>query len=437
MVDYDYEKNSKRLLFTILPILLILIGISVYFFFSDMSLEVRQSWGISPPPGKINILVLGVDERADDIGRSDTTFVVTIDAASRQVTVLSIPRDTRVKIAGHGWGKINHAYAFGQQKLSKDTVEKLLGIHINYTVVVNFPGFIHMVDYLGGVKVDVDRSMYYEDPYNDIGGLVIDLHPGLQHLNGEKAIQYVRYRDGDGDIGRITRQQKFLQAVFEELKKPETVANLPDIIKELAATVRTDMTSNFMLKLADVMKDAASIQLRMETVTGTPVYIQDASYLVPDIYRLREQVAQIQGLSINEQYSSETKRLANEYEQSVPRDLKTAEQPLQSQSSKTSKQEQGTSSKPHVYIVNASGQNSAGLKMSSILKEHGFVVAGINHSGVIRKNTAIVLHVQDSSMVNKLSGLPFKYLLQINNAQKDAHATVIIGQDFNTTKSRL
>ena len=163
---------------------------------------------------KINILVLGVDARDDDVGRSDTTFVVTIDTIARRITMLSIPRDSRVKIDGHGWDKINHAYAYGGSKLSKSVVEKLLGIPIEYTVVMNFQGFVRMIDALGGVTIAVDKRMYYSDPYDDDRGLYIDLHPGVQKLNGKAAIEYVRYRDEEGDIGRVARQQKFLTALL-------------------------------------------------------------------------------------------------------------------------------------------------------------------------------------------------------------------------------
>ena len=128
--------------------------------------------------------------------------------------MLSIPRDSRVKIDGHGWDKINHAYAYGGSKLSKSVVEKLLGIPIEYTVVMNFQGFVRMIDALGGVTIDVEKRMYYSDPYDDDRGLYIDLHPGVQKLNGKAAIEYVRYRDEEGDIGRVARQQKFLTALL-------------------------------------------------------------------------------------------------------------------------------------------------------------------------------------------------------------------------------
>jgi len=130
-------------------------------------------------------------------------FVATIDEATKSVSLLSVPRDTRVKIPGHGWDKINHAYANGGSQLSQKAVENLLGIPIDYYVTIDFAGFYKIVDAVGGVDVDVEKRMYYEDPYDE---LVIDIQPGMQHMNGKTAIQYVRYRDSEGDIGRIERQ---------------------------------------------------------------------------------------------------------------------------------------------------------------------------------------------------------------------------------------
>jgi LCP family protein required for cell wall assembly len=274
---------------------------------------------------RINILVLGVDAREEDVGRSDTAFVVTIDTNAKKVTMLSIPRDSRVKIDGHGWDKINHAYAFGGSKLSKSSVENLLGIPIDYTVVMNFQGFVRMIDALGGVTIDVDKRMYYSDPYDDDGGLYIDLHPGVQKLNGKLAIEYVRYRDEEGDIGRVSRQQKFLKALLQEFAKPQLITKLPELIKEFAAAVKTDMPTKEMVKLIPLINEAAKSGLHTEWVSGTPCWIQDVSYWLPNIKELRAKVAEIQGITVDGRYTQGTERLEREYASSVPREIKITE----------------------------------------------------------------------------------------------------------------
>ena len=155
----------------------------------------------------VHVMILGVDQRADDVGRSDTLMVATLDKDSGKGALLSVPRDTRVAIEGHGYDKVNHAYAFGGHELSQKTVEQLLGVPMDHYIIINTSAFERIIDALGGVDIKVEKRMHYEDPWDDHGGLVIDLYPGEQHMDGKKAIQYVRYRDGEGDIGRIGRQQ--------------------------------------------------------------------------------------------------------------------------------------------------------------------------------------------------------------------------------------
>ena len=271
---------------------------------------------------RINILVLGVDERADDVGRSDTSFVVTLDTEAKKITVLSIPRDSRVKIAGHGWDKFNHAFAFGGLPLSKSTAENLLGVSIHYTVTIDFKGFMRMIDALGGITIDVEKRMRYSDPYDDDGGLVIDLYPGVQRLSGKEAIKYVRYRDEEGDIGRVARQQKFLKALLKELASPQTVVRLPELAKEFYGAVKTDMPLSKILKLLPAVQEAASFGLATATVPGAPLWIKEVSYWQPNITELRLKVAQIQGFTNDESYMKKSEQLAREYKQAIPADAK-------------------------------------------------------------------------------------------------------------------
>jgi len=352
---------------------------------------------------KINILILGVDTRDDDVGRSDTTFIVTIDTIGKRITMLSIPRDSRVKIDGHGWDKINHAYAFGGSKLSKSAVENLLGISLDYTVVMNLQGFVRMIDALGGVTIDVDKRMYYSDPYDDDGGLYIDLHPGVQKLTGKTAIEYVRYRDEEGDIGRVARQQKFLKALLQEFSKPQLIAKLPDLIKEFAVAVRTDMPTKEMVMLIPIINDAAKVGLHTEWLSGTPCWIQDVSYWLPDIKELRYKVAQIQDIAVDEHYTQVTNRLAAEYANSVPREIKVAESPpvikksanLDKQTTDSSKTIAATistttipvSNKPKPNSIPANGQIISDPKITKDTNSQSVEVPGDN-TVVVHKNTA-------------------------------------------------
>ena len=169
------------------------------------------------------IMLMGVDRRADDVGRSDTLMVVAIDEDDNRAALLSVPRDTRVAITGHGYDKINHAYAFGGRELTQKIIEQFLGVPIHHYVLIDTRAFERIIDAVGGVDINVEKRMFYEDPWDDNGGLVIDLYPGEQHLDGYGAEQYVRYRDGEGDLGRIRRQQKFMGALAGDCRKGQHV----------------------------------------------------------------------------------------------------------------------------------------------------------------------------------------------------------------------
>ena len=143
------------------------------------------------------VLIMGVDEREDDFGRSDTIMVAQLDSTNDRLALLSIPRDTRVLIRG-GYDKINAAYAYGGISLAKQTVEDFLDLEIDHYVIFNTSGLIKMLDAMGGIDIDVEKRMFYEDPWDDNGGLYIDLRPGLQHMDGKTAMTYVRFRDWEG-----------------------------------------------------------------------------------------------------------------------------------------------------------------------------------------------------------------------------------------------
>ena len=109
---------------------------------------------------------------------------------------------------------------------------------VDYYVIIDIRAFERIIDALDGIDIDVEKRMYYEDPWDDDGGLVIDIYPGMQHMTGRKAIQYVRYRDMEGDIGRIRRQQKFMRAVLEKAASPGILPKLPQIIEEVRESVK-------------------------------------------------------------------------------------------------------------------------------------------------------------------------------------------------------
>ncbi|MFA4858113.1 MAG: LCP family protein [Candidatus Margulisiibacteriota bacterium] len=230
--------------------------------------------------GESNLLVLGIDE-ADAIHRSDTIMVVHLNPTERKAYVVSIPRDTLVVIPGRGLDKINHAFAFGGVKLTKQTVENFLGIDIQNYVTVNIRGLANIVDNLGGITVNVDKRMYYIDY---AGGLYIDLWPGTQRLNGKNAVAYVRFRhDGEGDFGRMRRQQQFLSAIATELMNRNNLLKSPRLFLQLLSMLDSNLSSRQMLGTALAIRGAYECsQVQMTSIPGQDEIINGIYYYKPN-----------------------------------------------------------------------------------------------------------------------------------------------------------
>ena len=268
---------------------------------------------------KTTVMILGVDERDDDVGRSDTLMLATVDPKQKQVSLLSIPRDTRTLIQG-SYDKINSAYAYGGWKLTRDVVEDLLDTPVDHYVLVNTRSFPRVIDAIGGIDLYVESRMYYVDEWDDAvpGGLVIDLYPGMQHMDGVTAMSYVRYRDEEGDIGRIARQQRFMRAVMEKVTSPAIVTRLPAVIRECMGAVETDLSFRQILELAGSIKEAQGNGLRAEMLPGRPLYIDEVSYWVPDLTETRTRLASTLGITMSQKARAEMEREQREYEASIP-----------------------------------------------------------------------------------------------------------------------
>lgn len=239
---------------------------------------------------RINVLVLGTDTDDPEEGRSDSIMVFNIDLKNKMVNVLSIPRDSRVSVPGYrNQTKINHAYAYGGIDLTKQTVEDLLGIPIDYYAVTSFDGFEGIVDTLGGIYVDVPIRM----KTNKGGG--IDLQPGYQLLDGHQLLGFVRYRgDAGGDIARAGRQQLALKLIYQELTDPANVTKLPAVITQLMDMVSTDLTYNELLALINHFKHVdLATAFHNETLGGGSQTIDGVSYWLLDDEQMADAVQRL------------------------------------------------------------------------------------------------------------------------------------------------
>lgn len=326
------RKKKKSRFWTWLLVLLCFVGAAVAgAMFASSSLLDKTAGdaveeGLLTAKDKSTIMIMGVDAREDDVGRSDTLMIAAVDPKRNQASLLSVPRDTRVKIPGHSWDKINAAYAYGSaksgilggEKLAQRTVEDFLGVNIDHYVVIDTHAFQKIIDAIGGIDIDVEKRMYYEDPWDDDGGLVIDLKPGMQHMNGKTAVTYVRYRDEEGDIGRIKRQQKFMKACMDKVTSPAIIPKLPTVIKDVIGSVKTDLSFRQLLEFAGTLKEAQKNGLKTEMVPGRPLYISGVSYWIPDVEKLRTTLAETLGIQLSPSARHRLEQAAQEYERSIP-----------------------------------------------------------------------------------------------------------------------
>ncbi len=239
-----------------------------------------------------NILIVGVDSngKASDPfkgTRSDTMILVNLDPASHSVNAISIPRDSKVYLAGdYGVQKINAAHALGGIDLTVKTVEETLGIKINKYVVINNEGVKKLVDALGGVPVYIEKDMYYND---NSGGLHINLSKGLHVLNGEQVEGYLRFRkDGLGDIGRTSRQQWFVKAVLEKLQSPSVISKIPEVLNIASTYVKTNLSLYEMSHIAAALRNINMSDVEFATLPGSPSKKGYISYWILDPEKTQE-----------------------------------------------------------------------------------------------------------------------------------------------------
>lgn len=228
-----------------------------------------------------SVVLLGVDQRENDRGRSDSIIVMAVNPNTNSVKMLSIPRDTQTEIIGKGKvDKINHAYAFGGIDMSLKTIEHFLNIPIDYYIQINMEGFKDIVDSVGGVTVQNDIDFTEDGTHFTKGQL---------KLNGEKALTYARMRHEDprGDFGRQQRQRQIIQAVINEGASLNSLTNYGDIFKALGNNVKTNLDFNEMVTIQGKYKSASN-SIEQVQVNAQGTMINGVSYqLISDQEKAR------------------------------------------------------------------------------------------------------------------------------------------------------
>lgn len=358
----------------------------------------RGSQGLPVAAGvkdeRLLFLFLGTDEKLEANSRADTIMVISIDSKTGEVGVVSIPRDTRVWIqARQRWERINAAYAHGGAKMTMEAVSHLLGVPVNYYVHTDFQGFKEMVDLLGGVEINVAKRMLYTDKAQ---GLEIDLYPGRQILTGEKALQYVRYRDRLGDVslvdpfneqydGRVERQRQFLEALATKALSPASLIKIPQLIAQTFRIVDTNLPWEKVLNLSLSLSKFSTDHVKTAVLPGDSQVVNGAWYWI-----------------VNE---PKAKPLIDTIILGKPEPLK-------------------------LVILNGNGRAGVAQEVADLLHNFGYTV--MSHGNAEHFNyatTSIVVSSKDSERVKPLAEYLGASIQVADSAAQEV--TVIIGKDFS------
>jgi LCP family protein required for cell wall assembly len=242
---------------------------------------------------EILFLLLGVD--AEDVKeskgkRTDTMMLTKVNFDTGDVSILSIPRDTRVMIDGKP-DKINHAHVYGGVESTMDTVRDFLGIDLDYYVKIDYNIVKEVVDAIGGVRVDVPFDMKYKEYDPSVPPLNIDIKKGEQQLlDGKNAHDFLRFRNNnamtvgykDGDIGRIKAQQYFMKELIKQTLKTKNLLKLPKLVETYFSNVETNISLGTALKAASSVKKINVDNIKTDTIPGDGEYIKNVSYWIYD-----------------------------------------------------------------------------------------------------------------------------------------------------------
>ena len=231
-------------------------------------------------PNKLNILLIGTDLVGNTGGhRSDTMMIVQFDKITKKSAILSIPRDTYIKIPGRGYDKAGHAYAYGGARLLKQTLEGYLDIHIDHYAQVGMEGFGTIIDVLGGIPVEVKHDMVHS-----IEGHTI-FKKGSYHMNGTQVLDYVRARHlttGGSDFGRIKRQQEVMVIIFKQIRNNFSLNRTLNVMEAIAPYLRTDVGASTVMSNWSNFTSVNPATIELKTLQGTNfVYNRTYFYRVP------------------------------------------------------------------------------------------------------------------------------------------------------------
>jgi len=386
----------------------------------------------------VNILAFGVDD-TKGVQRADTIVLFHLDPDRHRIGALSIPRDTRVEVPGHGVTKINHAYAYGGVSLLRKSISQFLGVPVHYYVRFNLEGVSKIIDEIGGINMNVEKNMLYRD---EAGDLYIDLKKGVQDLNGKQAVEYLRFRhDNEGDIGRIHRQQKFMQAVAQKVTQTGRLLELPGIIRRVSGMVETDLNTREMVNFAVQFQDTiVRGSIDKATVPGDVGLISGVSYWKADITRL-DKIMENVIMGIHQTASVNTKVKTVDQQAS----LENRRQITLKEATRLDTPVQNIYETAHlkmsVEILNGYGAPSVAFDAAAYFKSWGAKVNRVHNAGSFSYGETLIVDwkgdVNKTVTVAKLLGLDPSRIIVYDRPTKALDITIVLGSDWPNIKSKL
>lgn len=391
---------------------------------------------------RVNILLLGIDRRPNEqYSRTDTMILVTIDPENKTAGMLSIPRDTWLEIPGYYESRINTAYYLGEKDnypgggpaLAMKTVQYNFGVPVHFYVEVDFNGFRQIVDTLGGLDINVPKTLNDPTfPSENYGYDPFYIEAGQQHLDGVTALKYARTRHVDTDFGRAQRQQQVLMAIKDKALQLNLLPKVPELWTTMAGTVQTDLQLVDILELANIAPDITHDKIENIVLDGnyTVNYITDAGAMV--LLPLREKIQPV----IDRMFAEVT---ANEPSQAeiiavqAAQATQTAElQAQQQQREDLRAQLEAEGAK--IVIQNGTATEGLDAQTALFLKDQGFDIAQFGAADTTDYPRTVIVSYTDKeytlgTLVNFFNVAP-ENVRRSSNPQSDVDIRVIVGADF-------
>jgi polyisoprenyl-teichoic acid--peptidoglycan teichoic acid transferase len=419
-VERDRRRGrTKKVVFVVLIVILVLIlagAAAVYAYAKHLETTMHQTivqkkeldtvLTKAKTMDPFNILILGADYRpGDTVYRTDSMMVAHVDPKAKKIWMLSIPRDTRVVIPGHGAVKINAAHYYGGATGSVKAVERFTGLTINHYLEVNFQGFTKAVDALGGVWVNVPVTINDTQADRTPHNTASHIDAGYQLLDGPHSLTFVRARHqfADQDFARMKDQQIFFKALADQVAKVDNVAKLPGVISAVAPYITTDMSLVDMIQLAQALKGAGSKNVYTSTAMGT----WKSPFIYVDQADLDKKVA-----AIKNEVPFEKKKAASKAKAPKPSNIA-------------------------LTIRNGSGTPGVAKQAATILKAKGFKMADVGNANQNVYKTTFIIYRTSPTLATFVAKYlpPGAHIVQSRGMYSfTGDVLIVIGKDWNLSK---